>query len=299
MKTIDHTSRGTRIVKNIAILHAVKVSLNHNTPMAMAPAAPAAPVLEIERRFRLLSDEEVLRFQQKLTSPPYQINNPITEKIVEDEYFDDAHYTLTLGDLWLRRRNGVWELKAPLTPSVHEDGHQKYHCNLEFQGLAQVVAELLARDMIGGGDPRAGGTRSPFFAEEGKLLKKALGEKNLGEVEKILVERFPGFCHITTKRTTYRWSAGGDHAGKVPIVVDLDEVSWSRGKLLLVEVEAAAFASAGGEDCGSDEIKRALDAACADLNLCDADAAPSKVFEYLKKERPEHYAAMVQRFGPL
>jgi len=36
------------------------------------------------------------------------------ERVFEDEYFDDGKYSLTSRDMWLRRRNGRFELKTPL-----------------------------------------------------------------------------------------------------------------------------------------------------------------------------------------
>lgn len=36
------------------------------------------------------------------------------EKIIVDEYFDTKEYNLTLNDMWLRCRNGTFEIKLPM-----------------------------------------------------------------------------------------------------------------------------------------------------------------------------------------
>lgn len=37
----------------------------------------------------------------------------VSEKVVDDTYFDTKEYTLSLANTYLRNRNGGWELKAP------------------------------------------------------------------------------------------------------------------------------------------------------------------------------------------
>ena len=83
-----------------------------------------APVLEVERRFRvspsqvrvvkdrLLSGGRTEQQGRSVVSGTGTIGRSASTTI-RDEYFDDGKFTLTLADLWLRRRDRLWELKAP------------------------------------------------------------------------------------------------------------------------------------------------------------------------------------------
>lgn len=62
-------------------------------------------MIEIEKKF-LLTEAQ----QNNLLSGAKELGR----KVVEDTYFDTDAYQLTLGDFWLRKRDGAYELKAPL-----------------------------------------------------------------------------------------------------------------------------------------------------------------------------------------
>jgi thiamine-triphosphatase len=62
-------------------------------------------MIEIEKKFKLTSKEiEHLVSEGTL----------LGEKQITDTYYDNAMYDLTRGDMWLRERNGQFELKLPL-----------------------------------------------------------------------------------------------------------------------------------------------------------------------------------------
>ena len=83
-----------------------------------------APVLEVERRFRV-SPSQVRVVKDRLLSGGRTEQSFVSgarvagtigrraSTTIRDEYFDDGKFTLTLADLWLRRRDRLWELKAP------------------------------------------------------------------------------------------------------------------------------------------------------------------------------------------
>ena len=41
-------------------------------------------------------------------------------KINNDVYYDDKKYALTTKDIWLRNRNGIWELKYPIKAQMKD-----------------------------------------------------------------------------------------------------------------------------------------------------------------------------------
>ncbi len=67
---------------------------------------------EIERKF-IVSDSILHYCKTKCLSQK--------EITLIDTYFDDCHYNLTKNDLWLRERNHVWELKAPMKDGRSDD----------------------------------------------------------------------------------------------------------------------------------------------------------------------------------
>ncbi len=62
-------------------------------------------MIEIEKKF-LLTDAQ----REALLSGAQELGR----KLIEDDYFDTDDYSLTRNDLWFRRRDGAYELKAPL-----------------------------------------------------------------------------------------------------------------------------------------------------------------------------------------
>lgn len=60
--------------------------------------------IEVERKFAL--DENTLECIQNLGG---QLTK---EDFFTDVYFDDSNYSLTRSDYWLRKRNGIWQLKS-------------------------------------------------------------------------------------------------------------------------------------------------------------------------------------------
>jgi len=62
-------------------------------------------MIEIEKKFKLTSKE----LEQLIAE-----GTRLGEKQITDTYYDNATYDLTRGDMWLRERNGRFELKLPL-----------------------------------------------------------------------------------------------------------------------------------------------------------------------------------------
>lgn len=62
-------------------------------------------MIEVEKKFALTEEER----ERLLDSAEL-----IAEKSFTDAYYDDEKYSLTTQDIWLRQRDGDWELKIPL-----------------------------------------------------------------------------------------------------------------------------------------------------------------------------------------
>jgi len=88
-------------------------------------------MVEVEKKF-LLSDEQKT---QLLDGAEF-----LYEKVITDSYLDDNNYSITKADLWLRLRDGVFELKAPLlSGSGSYDGANRYR---ELTEDSEIVDEL-------------------------------------------------------------------------------------------------------------------------------------------------------------
>lgn len=87
-------------------------------------------MIEIEKKF-LLTDAQQRRLLTGAT--------PLGAKTIEDSYFDTDDYRLTSRDNWLRRRDGAFELKAPLV--VHGKAHavNRYR---ELTNPKEIASEL-------------------------------------------------------------------------------------------------------------------------------------------------------------
>jgi len=105
-------------------------------------------MIEVEKKF-LLSDNQQT---QLLHGAEF-----LFEKVITDTYFDDDDYSLTKADLWLRQRNGSYELKAPLSSGQSSETNQYYEIDDEVEiatALAlptngQLVTELARRGIHG------------------------------------------------------------------------------------------------------------------------------------------------------
>ena len=87
-------------------------------------------MIEIEKKFLLTPAQ-----QERLLSGAEELGS----KRVEDSYFDTADYRLTLGDYWLRLRDGAYELKAPLKTGSGASTTNRYN---EITDIDEITREL-------------------------------------------------------------------------------------------------------------------------------------------------------------
>lgn len=96
-------------------------------------------MIEVEKKFILSAEQQ----QELLEGAESLSTKAIT---IEDLYFDTEDYRLTSQNLWLRQRDGDYELKAPL----QSDGDSRKGANRfrELTSLDEIRAELqLASDV--------------------------------------------------------------------------------------------------------------------------------------------------------
>lgn len=96
----------------------------------------------------------------------------VTQKSFTDLYFDDESYSLTKQDVWLRKRDGKFELKLPLN-----------------DGFGALTRKLDQYEEV----------------TDEKKIKEALGITENGSLEDCLKNSgINSFCSITTNRTKYK-----------------------------------------------------------------------------------------------
>jgi thiamine-triphosphatase len=96
--------------------------------------------LEVERKFPVPSLEVL--FSSLAASECEQVG----EISFEDAYFDTPDKALTQKDLWLRKRDGEWELKIPVSHGQHASAASAYY---EAEGEEAVSAALLEEGIVG------------------------------------------------------------------------------------------------------------------------------------------------------
>jgi len=89
---------------------------------------------EIEQKF-----EPKLESVESLTAEAEFVG----EKINHDEYFDNERYSLTTRDVWLRRRNGEFQMKVPFNEDIKDRTLDRYQ---ELEG-EEAIAEYFDWDL--------------------------------------------------------------------------------------------------------------------------------------------------------
>jgi len=87
-------------------------------------------MIEVEKKFPLNEGDE-----EKLIAGAEFMN----ERVFTDVYYDDARYSLTKKDTWLRRRGERYELKVPLNDTLAERVTDQYE---ELETEAEIASFL-------------------------------------------------------------------------------------------------------------------------------------------------------------
>lgn len=191
-------------------------------------------MFEVEKKFTL-SNEQIKQLTQGAEFEG--------EKTFSDTYYDDSNYSLTTQDMWLRLRDGKFELKVPLNTegaSKREaDRYQELTTDQEIKGQLRLPKD--------------------------KHLAQALEQAG-----------YNSFCIIETTRRIFR---------KGPFRMDFDVMDFG---YTITEIELLV------DD--ESQIPEAQEKIMALANKYKLPTAPviGKVIEYIRRNNPTHYQALVE-----
>src|SRR2546421_324668 len=117
-------------------------------------------MIEVEKKFILTPEQE----KSLIEGAEF-----LGEKQFTDIYYDDTGFSLTIKDVWLRERDGKYELKLPMNESLEKRVSDQYR---ELDVDSDILAYFEARDI----------SVKDFLVEKGYIP----------------------FCKITTTRKKYK-----------------------------------------------------------------------------------------------
>lgn len=122
-------------------------------------------MIEIEKKFKLTQVE-----LERLTADATLLG----ENQITDTYYDNSAYDLTRGDMWLRERNGRFELKMPLGG---KNGNVQTYDELEDDDSIRKALDLSSGEPLANTLKTAG--YSPFCTCKTTRAKYKIGEFGL------------------------------------------------------------------------------------------------------------------------
>ena len=236
--------------------------------------------------------------------------------VFTDAYYDTADVALTKHDLWLRRRDAVWELKWPMPAAAAERGraeassggdkaHRRDARAAAAGGLAGIDYYLESRDwpsiaaaVLEHARVRLGAPFPPGSPPDGRPGTLDAAEAYLA------AHGLACFARIRTKRTRHALRLASGHR----VRVDLDTVTFldagsapERAATAVPSGPRRADALEHDYTVGEVELVEAGSGAAPSEALAEVfvqlgiSAAPvrGKVLEFLARHRPLHYAALV------
>lgn len=173
--------------------------------------------IEVERKFEVPAN-----FRTLLPGAGFELVKEFEEETLSDQYYDTGDYALIQANHWLRKRNGDWELKYPLSDSKELVKTTLYHETSNSQDILGKLRLL------------------PVFSD-------LSDDSNLSEMcsKKQLI----AFADLETKRLTYKrdevnvvvdFTDWGYRVGEIEIVVDeKDKVDEAVNKIEQIAKELA------------------------------------------------------------
>ncbi len=185
------------------------------------------------------------------------LGKPLGTKRFTDVYWDTNGCHLTTNDLWLRQRDGVWELKVPAFAANTMGSVDVYD---EHHGLERVDA---------------------FLSKQ--MAKLSLTRDGTGTPPMETFGLHP-FAVIVTNRTSFAVTPSFDKSNIV-VRVDLDrtDTNYKIGECELLVTDANDVQRAGG----------ILQKFCRELALDTTPPIRGKVLEFIAHNRPKHYEMLV------
>nr|XP_023661615.1 thiamine-triphosphatase [Paramormyrops kingsleyae] len=203
----------------------------------------------------------------------------------EDKYFDTPAHHLTLRDVWLRCRQGSWELKCP----TQESGNPELGlCSRyrEITSLPEIIAKVEAVIKESSGDEKHDTEQAEEQKKADRHDQRAATEMKPGKKESG-EGGFPSwlgklnllpFAVFTTNRCSFRLDGDTDLGG---VRVDLDQADFG---FCIGEIEVLV---PDGEEMHSalEKIERTAHR----LGLSGDKRVPGKMNVYLQRYCPEHF----------
>jgi hypothetical protein len=202
--------------------------------------------------------------------------------VMEDAYYDNSLFALTRNDMWLRQRNGVFELKFPMVSSSLVEsglsGIDYYNESTDWHTICDHMNTTGCAEMNQGFKPN-------FSLIEAKAWLASHG-----------ITMFSRFC---TRRSRQNITMSVK-SGTVEVNIDLDEVDFlppvdseqptklSQKPYVLGEIELISSL------CGQQEDSGIIMAEVFDELELSESRIRGKVLEYIYRYRPEHYETLTE-----
>lgn len=189
-------------------------------------------MIEIEKKFIVTAEQREMLIKDA---------EFLGEKIFTDVYWDDEKYSLTTQDVWIRQREGDFELKIPMNVDIEERVSDQYR-ELEDQKEIREYLKL----------------------PDDSLLEDAL--KDLG---------YGPFVKITTTRQKYKKDGFSFDFDSMDFGYDVMEIEYMTNDESRVIEATQQIVDYAKKYHLSDEVAR------------------GKVVEYLRRNNPEHFKALI------
>lgn len=144
----------------------------------------------------------------------------VNQRQFNDKYFDSPKFALTLRDMWLRKRQGCWELKCPTIKTVRTNVAAELCTRYkEITNLSEI--QMRVKEVIKDCED---GERSPSLQDEESWLKKC---------------NLLCFAEFTTTRQSFVLQEEGVH-----VDVDQADFGYSVGEIEVLVPEGGDVNSA-------------------------------------------------------
>ncbi|XP_059499917.1 thiamine-triphosphatase [Stegostoma tigrinum] len=186
---------------------------------------------------------------------------PLGSARLQDQYYDTEDSRLTASDLWLRRRDGAWELKSPVG-SPHGAGASttQYRESVSEPEIVSLILQALGR----------GATADPGPSQLEHLLQGEGGGPCLAP-----------FASIMTHRDSYHLPGP---AGGARVTIDRTDFGH---RVAEIEVMVGTEAEVPRAQAQIQEI-------AAKLGIEETDSQIGKLNVYLQKFRPRHFQRLCE-----